>query len=180
MAATVATRSYTGAGPSDATITNMRMKTADNDTQDTNDPCVKPAAGTNYSAWKSLAFYCTGTAPDNDIDNVKLYSDGTLGWTGCTMQIGDSDIAIASYVQATGSGDSWDEMVANHGGIAAKTSLFTYTSGSPRSVTEAAGWGTPGINEPITKLVIIQLDITSSAVGGNQAAETLTWQYDET
>lgn len=179
MAATVVTRYYYGAGPTDETATNLRFKLADNNTQDTNNPCVKPSAGTNYSAWKHITLYCT-VVPDNDIDNIKIYTDSALAWAGCTVQVGDEDIALASYVQATGSGDSWDEMVANHGGISAKTDFFTYTSGSPRTVTEEAAWGTPGPNEAITKGIVLQLDVGTGASGGSQAAETITWQYDET
>jgi hypothetical protein len=180
MAAAVETRYWNGAGPSSATATNLRFNVSDDNDQDTGNPCVKPAAGTNYSAWKNLTLWCGATAPDNDIANVKIYTDGTLGWTGCTVQVGDEDIAIASYDQASGSGDSWDEMVANYVGISAKTDLFTYTSGSSRSVTEAAAWSTPGTNETITKFIVLQLDVGSTATGGSQSAETITWQYDET
>lgn len=184
MAATVVTKYYYGAGPTVETATNLRFKTADNNTQDTNNPCVKPAAGTNYSAWKHITLYCT-VAPDNDIDNIKIYTDGTLDgdnsdYTDCVVYVGDEDIALASYVQATGSGDSWDEIVASHGGISAKTSLFSYTSGAPRTVAEEAAWSTPGSNEEITKGIVLQLDIGSSASGGSQGTETITWVYDET
>jgi len=179
MAAAVQTQYYNGAGPADAQATNLRFKLADDNTQDTNNPCVKPAAGTNYSAWKAICLYCAGTAPDNDIDNIKIYTDGTLGWTGCTVEVGDEDVALASYDQATGSGDSWDIMT-DHTSITGTSSLFAYTSGSTRAVAEEAAWSTPGTNEPITKQIILQLNVGSTAVGGNQAAETITWMYDET
>lgn len=176
MAATVATYYYNGAGGSGAAATNIRFKLADNNTQDTNNPCVVPSAGTNRSFWKVIALYCT-VAPDTAINNVKLYSDGALPWTGCTVYVGNE--TPASYSQATGSGDSGNEMVANYGGggvITGKTDLFTYTSASTKSISGSISY----VTGKITNYVVLQLDITSSAGSGVQPAETLTWQYDET
>ena len=176
MAATVATYVYNGAGGTGALATNVRFKLADNNTQDANNPCVVPSAGTNRSFWKVIALYCS-VAPDTAINNVKLYSDGALPWTGCTIYVGDEE--PATYSQATGGATSGDEMVANYGGggvITAKTDLFTYTSGSTKSITGSISY----VTGKITNYVVLQVDITSSAGAGVQAAETLTWQYDET
>lgn len=176
MAATVATYYYNGAGGSGAAATNVRFKLADNNTQDANNPCVKPAAGTNLSFWKVIALYAT-VAPDNAINNVKLYTDGALAWTGCTVYVGNE--TPAAYSQATGSGDSGNAMIANYGGggvITAQTSLFTYTSAATKSITGSIGAATG----KITNYVVIQLSVGTTAVGGAQAAETITWQYDET
>lgn len=174
MPATVQTYVYTGAGPTGALATTIRYKLADDNTIDTNNPCVRPAAGTNYSFWKSIALYAA-TAPSVSISNVKLYTDGALPWTGCQSDIGDQD--SDTYDQATGSGDSGDEMVANHTQITSKTNMFTYTSGSPRNVTLSASWAdTTG---RITMYLVLQLSITSTASAGLQTAETITWQYDE-
>jgi len=176
MAATVATYYYNGVGGSGAAATNVRFKLADDNTQDANNPCVKPAAGTNLSFWKVIALYCT-VAPDNGINNVKLYSDGTLAWTGCTVYVGDE--TPAAYSQATGAGDSGDAMIANYGGggvITAQTDSFSYTSGASKSITGSIAAATG----KITNYVVVQLSIGTTAVGGAQAAETITWQYDET
>lgn len=173
MAATVQTWVYTGAGPSGAQAANARFKLADDNTQDANNPCVRPAAGTNYSFWKSIKLYAS-VAPDTAINNVKIYSDGTLAWTGCTVQVGNE--TSSTYDQATGSGDSGDEMVANHSQITGKTSLFTYTSASVKSVSGSIGAATGAISD----YIVLQLDITNAATGGQQAAETITWRYDET
>lgn len=179
MPATVITRVATGVGPSYSTVTNLRFKLADNNDQDSNNPCVKPTSGTHYSFWKTIELYCS-VAPDTDVTNVKLYSDGTLGWTGCTVNVGDQMTEVYDQgVVDGGNADSGSEMT-NHSQISSVTSLFTYTSGSPMSITEHSGWATPGATEPITAFVVLQLAITTSATGGAQAAETITWQYDET
>lgn len=175
MAATVVTYVYNGAGGVGALATNVRFKLADNNTQDANNPCVVPSAGTNRSFWKVIALYCT-VAPDTAINNVKLYSDGALAWAGCIIYVGNE--TPASYSQATGGATSGDEMVANYGGgvITGKTDLFTYTSASPKSITGSISY----VTGKITNYVVLQLDITNAAGAGVQAAETLTWQYDET
>ena len=176
MAATVATYVYNGAGGVGALATNVRFKLTDNNTQDTNNPCVVPSAGTNRSFWKVIALYCT-VAPDTAINNIKLYSDGALPWTGCTIYVGNE--TPASYSQPTGGATSGDEMVANYGGggiITAKTNLFTYTSASPKSITGSISY----VTGKITNYVVLQLDIISTAEAGVMSAETLTWRYDET
>ena len=176
MAATVATYYYNGAGPSGAAATNLRFKLADDNTEDTNNPCVKPAAGTNLSFWKVIALYAT-VAPETAINNVKLYPDAALAWTGCTLYVGDE--TPATYSQATGAGDSGDAMVANYGGggvITGQTDLYDYDSGTPKSITGSIAY----VTGKITNYVVLQVELTTSAVGGVQAKETLTWQYDET
>lgn len=178
MAASVATYFYYGVGatpPSNVVVTNLRFKLADNNNQDANNPCVKPSAGTNYSWWKHIALYCT-VAPDTAINNVKLYTDGSLAWAGCTLYVGDQTLLFNQYDQATGSGDSGDELVANHTNIASKTDLFTYSSGSPMSITGSIAYTTGRI----TNLVVLQVNIGTGAGAGQMPQETLTWRYDET
>jgi len=174
MAATVETRIFHGESPGDGVVaTNVRFKLADNNAQDVNNPVVRPDAGTNYSYWKTIALHCT-VAPDNAINNVKLYSDGALSWTGCTVYVGNE--TPGAYQQATGAGDSGDEMVASHSGITGKADMFSYTSTSPKSVSGSISYVTGRISD----YVIQQSALTSSAVAGNKPTETLTWQYDET
>ena len=178
MAATVATYVYTGVAPgSGASATNIRFKLADNNTQDSNNPNVKPTVGNNNSFWKTIALYCT-VAPSTAINNVKLYTDGALAWTGCTVYVGDQMTdTYAQGVVDPGDADSGYEMT-NHSQITTKTDLFTYTSGSPMSITLSASWA--NVTGRITMYVVVQLTMGTTATGGAQAAETLTWQYDET
>jgi len=175
--ATVATYCYTGVAPgSGASATNLRFKLADNNTQDTNNLCIIPAAGTNRSYWKVIALYAV-SPPATAINNVKLYTDGALPWTGCTAYVGNE--TPSTYSQATGGATSGDEIVANYGGggvITAKTNLFTYTSGSSKSVSGSIG----AASGKITNYVVLQVDISTTATEGVKAIETLTWQYDET
>ena len=78
MSATVQTQVFLGVAPGAGIgLTNLRFKTADNNDQDANDPCVKPDAGTNRSWVKTIAFVAL-TAPDVGINNVKIYTDGNL------------------------------------------------------------------------------------------------------
>ncbi len=105
MPATVVTKQSVGAGPSDTTITNLRFNTDDTVNPATTNPMVKPAAGVNRSFWKTVALHAT-VAPDTSINNVFIYSDGTIGWTGATVYGGSS----GSYTHATGTdGTSGDD-----------------------------------------------------------------------
>ena len=55
MAATMSVKELNGSGTgTPTTATNVRFKTADDATQDTNNPMVKPASGTNYSYKKTI------------------------------------------------------------------------------------------------------------------------------
>lgn len=176
MAATYDTQISTGAGPSNATAANVRFNTTDDNVQDTTQPMVVPAAGTNYSYWKSVYLNVTGAA-DNDVDNVRFFSDGTIGWgTGVTLNVGDQ--TTSTYVQATGTdGTTGDEVVANHSQISSVTDAASLTSGSPLAVSDTnIGTGT-GI---ASDYVVMQVAVASTAGPGTLSAETLTWRVDET
>ncbi|MHC4397454.1 MAG: hypothetical protein ACYS1A_17575 [Planctomycetota bacterium] len=178
MAATVATYYYNGGVPSGAAATNLRFKLADNNTQDTNNPCVVPAAGTNRSWWKCIALFAT-VAPDTAINNVFIYSDGAMAWTGCTLQIGydGSDYGISTYSQAiTGGANTGAEVVANYVGISSVSDLFSFTAASPASVSGSISY----VTGKITDYVVLQVDIDNTAGPGAMPVETLTWRYDET
>src|SRR5438132_1074246 len=119
---------------------NVRLKTADDATIDTVNPCIIPAAGTNYSFWKSLYVKCS-VAPNTQVDNLKLYTDGAGFGTGITTYIGDqyptkTHASNSGYKVATGTvGTTGTELIAGYTGITTKTDMFTYTSGSPVSIT---------------------------------------------
>ena len=97
MAATVVVKQSTGATPTNTTITNCRFNTDDTVNPGTTNPLVKPAAGTNRSFWKTV-YLNADTTPSGTINNLKLYCDGAIGWTGCTLFIGTT----ATYTEATG------------------------------------------------------------------------------
>ncbi len=169
MAATVSVQQVTGVAGSAVhnTITNLRLSTDDNYNPGTGNPMVRPSAGTNRSYWKTI-YLSADTTPTGTINNVKIYSDGTIGWTGVTLYIGST----ATYTQATGTEGSsgTDSSVAT-------ANIQNYTSGSPKQLT---GTITNPSTGTISDYVVMQADVSTSAVAGTLAAETLTFQYDET
>lgn len=174
MAATVVIKQWTGSGPTVTTITNLRYKTADDSSgTDTTYPLVKPSSGTNYSYVATVVPYAS-VAPTGTINNVKYYSDGSNTYgTGVTLK----GIALAqgSYTQATGTqGTSGDLSAAVY---TSGTDVFTYSTGSPLSVTgslvSTTGSGT-------FQLVQTQMALSTSVSAGTLTAETFTFRYDET
>ena len=165
---------------------NIRFKTADDATIDTNNPIPVPAAGTNYSFWKQVYLYCDD--PDgNTIDNVKFYSDGSIGYgTGITLMVGDetpvkNSGSDAGYEVATGTGGTTgDEMVAAHAGLTGSTDAASLTSGSPLTVSISEAGNVINLAAETSNYVVLQVNVADTASAGLTASETLTFQYDET
>jgi len=166
MAATVEIRSYHGSSPDSGTNVasgSVRFKQADNDTVDSNNPIPIPAAGTNYSYIKQLRFYAA-TTPANTINNLKFYTDGANGFgTG----VGFNAKTGASYT---------DPISLGAADMTSGTDAFTYSSGSPLSVSGS-------INNPSTgafgDYVKLQMTVGTTASQGTTGSETLTFGYDE-
>ncbi len=177
MPATVSIHELNGPAPGTATaITTLYFQTTDSPTQDLTKPLVKPDSGSNYSYWKSI-YLNADTSPDNRIDNVKFYSDGSIDWPGCTLWVADETPDLSSYAQATGTeGVTGDEMTANHPAVTSKTDMATYTQSSPKSIPGSIDNPNTG---PITSLVILQVEVTDAASAGDLPTEVLTFQYDE-
>lgn len=172
MAATIVIKEWTGATPTETTITNLRYCTTDG--QDTSTyPLVKPSSGSNYSYVKTVVPYAS-VAPTGTINNLKFYTDGTSGFgTGVTVK----GIARAqgSYAQATGTqGTSGDLSAAVY---TSGTDLFTYTSGSPLSLT---GDLTATTGDGTFQTLASQMALSTSVSAGTLSAETWTFRYDET
>ena len=167
------------------TLTNLRFKTADDNTQDTNNPIPIVSGQTKHSYWRHIYLHCT-TAPTTKVDNLKFYTDGGGFGTGITLYAGDqfpthNSGASTGYELATGTpGDTGDELVANHTGISAKSDAFGYTSGSPLSGPSISESGSiiDGIGDG-SDYVMLQLTVGDTASPGTLSAETLTIQYDE-
>lgn len=165
---------------------NIRFKAADDATIDTVNPIPVPAAGTNYSYWKQVYLYCAN-ADSNTMDNVKFYSDGTIGFgTGVTLMIGDETPEKNSgsddgYEVATGTpGTSGNEMVAAHADLTGSTDAADLTSGSPLTVSVSESGNEINAAGETTDYVILQVNVGTTASAGLTASETLTFQYDET
>lgn len=163
----------------------LRFKTADNATIDTVNPVPIPAAGTNYSFIKSIYVKCD-VAPDTQIDNFRLYSDGGGFGTGITTSVGNqfpvkNSGSSSGYAVATGTiGTTGTEMTVNNTDVTTKTDLFTFTSGSPMtgpSISEAGS--IINLAGETTNYVILQVAVGTTATPGNKTDETLTFLYDE-
>jgi len=185
MAATVQVGRKTGAAPgtfTDITGINTRANAEDvHSTAGTTNPIRIPAAGTNYSYWVSTRLKVTVT-PAGTIDNLRWFTDGTNNFgTGVTAKGAKASTgADAGYRIATGTpGTTGTQLLqANHSGLdEAPADLFTFTSGSPKTLV-----GT--ISNPSTGEFgdhwVYQIEVGTTAVAGATAQETFTWRYDET
>jgi len=158
---------------------NVRYKRADNPTIDNINPNIIPSAGTTNSRWKSLFLKCT-TAPDTQVNNVKIYTDGTGFGTGITVQVGNetpikNNASSAGYDPA----DTDDDPLTNHVDITGITDFFTFTSGSPKTVSISEAGGLINAINETTNYVVTQMDIINTATPGDLANETITWEWDE-
>jgi hypothetical protein len=177
MAATVLIKRLAGTAPGqsgsvDITSGNTRMKQADNGTTDTNNPI--PAVTTSYSYWGTFQLQVTAAAA-NAINALKWYTDGsnTFG-TGVTA-VGQE---VTTYVAAT---SAIVLNTTNYTGLTgAPADIFTFTSGSPKSITGSITNTTGYIGGTTNGMFAYQLAVTSSAAPGATGSETITWQYDET
>ncbi len=190
MPATVAVYVETGpnATPVEADTTalgppNIRFKTADDATIDANNPIPIPASGTNRSFWKHIFLKANG-GTFTQIDNVKFFTDGTGFGTGITTFVGDetptkNSGSTAGYDQATGMVGSDGDELTTHTNITAKTDAFTFTSGSPKTVSISETSNIIDAVGETTNYVVGQMDVASTASPGDLADETWTFQYDE-
>lgn len=160
---------------------NVRFKRADDSTIDSVNVMTIPAAGTNYSRWKTLFGKCT-VAPNTQVDNFRFHTDGTSFGTGIACRIGlqfpnknsgsTSGYEVADVVD--------EELVVGHGGITSDNDAFTYTSGAPLTgpTISEAGSIINATNET-TNYILLQLNTINTAAPGNLADETFTLLYDE-
>lgn len=179
MAATVTIRRWTGAGPTKTDITSINTRANAEDahsTAGTTNPIQIPAAGTNYSYWVSTQLSVDVT-PAGTINNIKWYTDGANGFgTGVTCKMNTA----SAYVQATGvAGTSGDVLnTTNHTSLAGATSdAFSFTSGSPKSVTGTMSNPSTG---DLGHQAVYQIEVGTTAGPGATPTETFTWKYDET
>lgn len=167
MAATIQIHEMSGADTgADKTSGTLRFKDADNNTVDTNNPLVIPAADTIYSYTKKVRAYMEAP-PNTNVSNLRWYTDGANGLgTGVTMT-------------AKNLGTTWGSnyKTAMSGGA----DLFGYTSGSPLDGdgTDAGPFVPADDNTYIGDLIELQMAVASTAANGATPTETLTLAYDE-
>jgi hypothetical protein len=166
LAASITVIELNGSGTgTPTTASNIRFKTADDATQDTNNPMVKPSSGTNYS-YKKTVYLNAVDSPSSVINNIKLYCDGSLAWTGVTVTVN----ASTTYAQATGTAGTTGAQLSG-------TPLFAnYTAGGMLSLTGSISNPSTG---KISQIVELQAVVSTSAVAGALPTETITFQYDE-
>ena len=136
MAATVNIQEINGASATYTNVTSIRFCNADNYNPGLDYPCIVPGSGFSYSYWKSLLLDLAGTF--TRINNVRLYSDGAIGWTlgtGGLLRLAvhpNGDMGVSTYQQSTGtldSGDAVEDATNGHQGyIAAGTAWAASTA----------------------------------------------------
>ena len=69
--------------------------------------------------------------------------------------------------------------MTNQSDVFSETSIFTFTSVSPRSISiSEAGSIIDAINET-TDYIVLQTDVDSTSSPATKPTETITYQYDE-
>lgn len=167
------------------TVTNLRWRTDDDNTQDATNPVPIVTGQTKYSYWRHIFLKCT-TAPTTKVDNCKFYSDGSNFGTGITLNVAEqfptkNALSDAGYEVADGTpGDTGTEMVSGHTGVSSVVDLHTKTLGSPLagpSISEA-GSLIDAIDET-TNYIITQLKVEDTASPQQLTPDTFSVQYDE-
>jgi hypothetical protein len=177
MAATVKINRLTGSGPTytDITAINTRANAEDShSTAGTTNSILIPTSGTNYSYWVTTQLEVTAIT-GGTVNNLRWYTDGANGFgTGVTCKAQNA----TSYVQASGTpGTTGTQLTTgNHAGLSgAPVDAFTFTSGSPKSLT-----GSTSSAAKFGDLMVYQIEVGTTAASGPTASETFTWKYDDT
>lgn len=179
MSATVLIRRWTGTTGSpvltDITSINTRANAEDaHSTAGTSNSVLIPASGSNNSFWVATRLDVTAIT-GGTVNNIKWYTDGTNNFGTGVTAVGNS---ATTYVQATGTtGTSGTTLnTTNYTTVTTPVDPFSFTSGSPKSVTGS----TSTVSSTFADLFVYQLVVASTAASGASAAETFTWQYDDT
>ncbi len=147
----------------------VRFKNADDAIVDTANPMVIPTGSPDFSFEKWLRFRVT-VAPDTQIDNLEVYSDGTTANFGTGVNtyakrvtsfstLGPQEIATTTSYTGAGGGE-----------------FFTLTSASPLDMSSNATITTTG---EFGDHLVMKLSVDSTASQGALTPETLTFRYDE-
>ncbi len=180
MAATVLIAQYNAATPASTDVTSASVTVGTSDEASNASAIPIPSSGSNHSFWMSSALVAT-VAPDNNLTNLKWYTDGTnsLG-TGVT-----GIVATASgYAQAVGTAGSSGALLSStcHAGLtgspgAATSDMFAFSSSCKLGIAGSIGAATGSAGD---EWLLHQLSVISTAGAGNTAEESLTFEFDET
>lgn len=170
--------------------TNTRLQTKDQFAPaDTSYPIPIPTSGFKYSYWTHICLDLSGTF--TKINNVRFYSDGTIGWnfgTGGELRRGNRDSGDqgcpmpTEYDVATGTegdtGYSIEDGTNGHDYYNAQ-STPTASVASDIEASPAVIDSTDHTSAEKTKTIVLQCRVANDAVQGEQADETLSFKYDE-
>lgn len=160
-------------------VANFRFNVEDTNDQDTNSPVDIPSGADNFSFWKHIFLHCT-VAPDSQIDNMEIYTDGTLGFTDCVVRVND-DVCTKN----SGSSAGYDPAVSgivltDHDTITTMSDLFSFTSGAPRTMTISEAGSVINASGELADYIVLNIEVGNVAVQGVQTpAELITVQWDE-
>ena len=157
----------------------LRFKYADNNTIDTADPLPIPPTGTTRSRWKHI-YLKVSLPPDTQINNMKVYTDGVGFGTGITVLSGnETPINTLAGDGGYDPSDVADEVLTNHVDITATTNFFTYTSGSPKTISISEVGNILNAIDQETDYLVLQMEVINTASPGDLVNETITYEYDE-
>lgn len=176
MAATVIINRLTGSGPTATDITSINTRANAEDahsTAGTSNSILVPTSGSNYSYWVVTRLNVTAIT-SGTVDNLKWYTDGSNNFGTGVTAIGN---VATTYVQATGTAGTTGLQLTtgNYSTVTTPVDPFTFTSGSPLSVT-----GTTTTTGQFGSYVVYQIVVGTTAASGATAQETFTWKYDDT
>lgn len=158
MVATLQWQNSTAASASWSTITTLRYKNANNNTDDANDPLVRPASGTEYSFEKALRINIS-VAPTTNVTNLRVLHSRNPIATGVSIYYGFTDTYAQPASGASVSSTATTELT---------NSEVTWTGASAK--TDTGQWG---------QFLYLQARVTSSASGGEVASWETIARYDE-
>lgn len=179
MGATVQIRRWTGStgAPTKTNVSgiNSRLNAEDaHSTAGTSNSVLIPNTGTNYSFWAAFRLYVSAIT-GGTVNNIKYFTDGANGLgTGVSLKANTA----TAYSQATGTAGTTGDVLntTNYPTLAgAPVNAFTYTSGSPLSVS-----GSTSAVGDVGDFVVNQIEVTNAASQGATPQELITWQYDDT
>ena len=170
--------------------TSTRLQTKDQyNPTDTNYPIPIPTTGYKHSYWIHICLDLSGTF--TKINNIRFYSDGTIGWnygTGGELRRGSRDTSDhgcpipTEYDIATGTeadtGDTIEDETNGHDYYNTQTTPTTNVANDTET-TPATIDSTDHTTTGKTKAVVLQCKIANDAIQGQQTTETLSFKYDE-
>lgn len=148
-------------GGTNVDTTTIRMKAADNDTQDVNNQVPR----SSNSFIKELTFYVT-TAPTNVINNLKVYMTGTAV-ANVSLNMKSSGTYVAPVTQGTTL-------------LTGTTNAYTYTAAAPLSINGSFTTGTDTAPKNIGDFVLLQAVVGASAtIGTAISLGNVIFRWDE-